>query len=453
MGPNGIITPYEDNPELIWPLSAVVYDKMRRTDGQVQSVLRAIGLLIRQTGWKTMGADVDDRVNAFVDADLGLQTDQEGQTRKSQNGFIFDDFLRHALLSGPIGHSIFEQTYDVNTVGKDPLTGLTISAHLANLSWRPHRTISQFVTNSDGSLKGIKQFVQNDYSGVVNYSTVFIPAENLVVFCNDREGSDWSGQSWLRSCWFNWNTKVKLTILDAIGIERNSVGVPVFEHPSDMKSNEALGKAQQLRGGENSAFAYPYGEASLKLLGVQGSTREVLPSIQYHNEEIGRSLLAMVLNLGHDRGAQSLGETFYDLFCISLNAITADICSVVTEHVIRPLVQMNFGEDEPYPALVADDIAPHSNLDPIQLKALVDAGVIVPDSDLEEDQRAFYKLPPAESQGVPVEDVQSLPTDQTVEALPQGPLAASRGPNLDVMRAKAEELTRKIRARQEAEAR
>ena len=53
---------HETNPDLVWPQSLEVFDKMRREDAQVGSVLRAVTLPIRSTGWEIDPAGADDEV-------------------------------------------------------------------------------------------------------------------------------------------------------------------------------------------------------------------------------------------------------------------------------------------------------------------------------------------------------------------------------------------------------
>jgi hypothetical protein len=63
----------EETPELRWPLSVEVFDRMRRQDAQVQSVLRAVTLPVRQTDWSIDGSGCRDEVNQLVAGDLGLR--------------------------------------------------------------------------------------------------------------------------------------------------------------------------------------------------------------------------------------------------------------------------------------------------------------------------------------------------------------------------------------------
>jgi hypothetical protein len=56
----------EQTPELRWPLSIGVYDRMRRQDAQAASVLRAVTLPVRQTRWSIDQAGASDEVAQFV---------------------------------------------------------------------------------------------------------------------------------------------------------------------------------------------------------------------------------------------------------------------------------------------------------------------------------------------------------------------------------------------------
>ncbi len=447
-GMGGYVTPFEENPELVWPNSVRVFDQMRKTDGQIKAILRAIWLLRIGTSWKLMGDDVDPRLLEFGEAEFGLQLDQKGRFRKSSSGFDFLEHLRLAGLNGPIGHSYFEQIYTQDDDGKD-VTGLPIVAHLSRLSWRPHRSIQEFVVDDNGDLLAIKQLVQRKAGSVRKMDVVSIPSKFLVAYVNEREGADWAGESWLRACWSDWNTAVKLSIFDAIGGERGSVGIPKVTFPTDGSRNEALAIAKNIRGGSESGVAIPQ-DWDVEIMGLNGSIKDVLPSIKYRDEKIGRTLLAMVLNLGHDAGAYSLGQTLYDLFCASLNAINDEFCEVFTERVIRPFYELNFGPDTSYPVLVADEITPEATLSPEQLKALVDAGVIKPDDQLEDDRRRRFNLPPADRSTTSrdLESIAPVPDEGAIDISPQ-PLAASRSTTVDLdrLQQRTQDLLARIQAR------
>lgn len=395
----GIPESFEATPELKWPASMAVYDQMRRSDAQVISVLRAVTLPIRRTTFRVAGEDVDPRVLRFVESELGLDPEGTGRRRRRREGISFDSFLSHALLMLPFGHMPFEQVYAVGPPHPDQGDGLPPRlAHIRKLGPRMPRTLSAIEVARDGGLEAIKQHVTRPDGWV---DEVRIPVDRLVFFANEREGADWVGTSILRGAYKHWLVKDSLIRVGAMACERNGMGVPVVYYGAEGSRDEALGLARAFRAGEDAGAAIPEGTYRLDLVGVTGQVRDELPLVKYHDESIGRSALAMFLNLGHDRGARSLGETFVDYFVMALGAVTAEVCETITEHVIRDLVELNFGAEEAYPELLADELTPESLPTADGLKSLVDAGLLTPDAELESYLRRRSGLPEADPDDVP----------------------------------------------------
>jgi hypothetical protein len=395
----GIPETWEATPELRWPASVAVYDQMRRSDAQVVSVLRAVTLPVRRTTWRVAGDDTDPRVLGFVEAELGLAPEGEGRRRRRREGISFDRLLAEALLSLPFGHMVFEQVYAVGPPAADAPAGLPPRlAHLRKLGPRMPRTLAGFDLARDGGLDAVRQWVTHPDGRV---EEVRLPNDRLVVFVNEREGADWTGTSILRGAYKHWLIKDSLLRVGAMAVERNGMGVPVVYYGPEGNADDALGYAKAFRAGEEAGAAAPDGTYRIELLGVTGQTRDELPLVKYHDESIGRSALAMFLNLGHDRGARSLGETFVDYFVMALGAVIDEIAETVTEHVIRDLVELNFGGDEPYPELVADELTPESLPTAEALKALVEAQVLTPDPELERYIRRRSGLPDLDEEELP----------------------------------------------------
>ena len=97
---------HETTPELRWPLSIDVFDRMRRQDAQVSSVLRAVTSPIIRTQWRVDGRGCDDAVTQFVATNLGLpivDADPADDSRAQLRGrdrFSWDDHLRLARQDG-----------------------------------------------------------------------------------------------------------------------------------------------------------------------------------------------------------------------------------------------------------------------------------------------------------------------------------------------------------------
>lgn len=387
----------ETNPELFWPRSIEIYDKMRREDSQVGSVLRAVSLPIRRAEWMIDPAGASPRVVAHVADDLGLPV--KGQPPKARlrtrGRFSWGDHLRLALLEHVYGHSFFEQVYDTSD-------GLT--AHLQKLAWRPPRTISAINVARDGGLVSIEQF---------DLATP-IPVDRLVAYVNEREGANWVGQSLLRNAYKNWLLKDRMLRAQALTVERNGLGVPVYvgapvpdgvtpeQRDEWLKAEKesGLALARNFKAGETAGASLVNG-AALSLMGVTGKLPDTDNPIRYHDEQIARAVLAHFLNLGTETGSWALGSTFADFFTGSLNAVSAHIADVTQQHVVEDLVDKNWGSSEPAPQLVFEPIGSEHPSTAESIKALIDCQAITPDAGLEAHMRATYGLPvkdPATSQ-------------------------------------------------------
>ena len=368
----------ESTPELRWPLSVEVYDRMRRQDAQVASVLRAVTLPVRRTQWRVDPNGARPEVARLVSEDLGLPLvgqDLVTPTRL-RDRFSWVDHLRLALLMLPLGHAFFEQLY--RPVG-DQL-------RLRKLSPRPARTIEAVNVATDGGLVSIKQW------GVDRP----IPVDRLVAYVHDLEGGNWIGNSILRTCYKNWLIKDRLLRVQAQTVERNGMGVPLYKGaPNEADLSKGLAMAKAWRGGDAAGAAVPDG-ADLVLRGVDGDLPDADVPIRYHDEQIARAVLAHFLNLGTQTGSWALGSTFADFFTLSLQSVAQQIAEVATQHIVEDLVDVNWGEDEPAPRIVFDEIGSRHAVTAEAIKLLVDSGVVIPDEGIEEQLRQAYGLPLAE---------------------------------------------------------
>lgn len=375
----------ETTPELIWPMSVYVYDQMRRQDAQVGSVLRAVTETLLRTPWRIDPAGARARVVKFVADDLGLPVvgKQPVAPPRLKDRFSWPVHLREALLMLPYGHSYFEQVYRVSDDGT--------SAHLRKLAYRPAKTIERIDVAPDGGLIAIKQWWTT-----ADRRPEPIPVDHLVAYIHAKEGGNWLGTSILRNCYKNWLLKDRLLRVQAQTIERNGMGIPLYTaNESETDLSAGLSMATKWRAGEAAGSAIPFG-ATLRLVGVEGTLPDAEPAIRYHDEQIARAVLAHFLNLGTQTGSWALGSTFADFFVMSLQTLAEQIRDTATSHIIEDLVDINFGENEPAPRLVFDEIGSRQAATAAALKTLVDAGVIRPDEVLEESSRQQYGLPPAD---------------------------------------------------------
>lgn len=349
----------EVTPELIWPTSVEVYDRMRRQDAQVSSVLRAVTSPILRTGWSIDGAGVRDEITEFVAGNLGLPirgADPEETTAAALRGrdrFSWSTHTRLALTMLPFGHSYFEQVY------RSPRLDPQGRARLRKLAFRPQRTISAVNVAKDGGLVSIEQHPL----GPAVEPNRGIPVNRLVAYVLDREGGNWLGMSLLRPAYKNWLLKDRALRAWSISVDRNGVGVPVYEgaeKETDLSAGQSI--ATRARGGSNAGAAIPNG-ADLSFKGVEGMTVDIDKFVRYQDEQIARAVLAHFLNLGTQTGSWALGSTFADFFTLSLQAIAEDYRDVSTSHIVEDLVDINFGREVPAPRIHFDEIGSRGAVD------------------------------------------------------------------------------------------
>jgi len=387
----------EETPEIRWPESVRVYDRMRQQDAQVTSVLRAVTMPVRRTTWRLDPNGAPDEVTALVAEDLRLpivgQTEPP-PTLRLRDRFSWTEHLQLALLMVVYGHMFFEQVYRLDANGY---------ARLRKLAPRLPRSIVKINVADDGGLQSIEQAAPPSLQtptgrvSLTGLGRVTIPVERLVAYVHEREGGDWTGRSLLRPAYKDWLLKDRLLRVQTTSIDRNGMGLPIYE-AAEKETDPTAGMklATEARSGESAGAWTPFG-AKLRLAGVEGDLPDADKAIRYHDEQIARAVLAHFLNLGTQTGSWALGSTFADFFSQSLQALAQQVADTASQHVVEDLVDVNFGPDVPAPRIVFDEIGTRHAATAEAIKALIDAGAIFPDRSLEEALRQVYGLPGKDS--------------------------------------------------------
>lgn len=366
----------ENVTALMWPTSVATYAKMR-TDPRLTSVLNAYTLPLRAAPKYVDPAGCKAEVVQLVADDLGLEVlgKENGPGPARRRGVDFEDHFRLACLALVFGHMCFEQQYEI----KDG------QARLIKLSERLPSTITDILTNDDGDLDGIVQFGGKDV----------IPANRLVWYVHDREGSAWQGRSMLRAAYAPWLLKHEMMRVHAAANRRFGMGVPSVEAPAGAtpaQLEEAARLASQIRAGDSAGVGLPAG-FKLNISGVTGGTPDTLAYIRYFDSQMAEMALASVLNLDYSpNGSRALGDTFVDLMLTSLNAIGREMAQVLTRLAVQ-MVDYNFGEDENVPRIVVGDVGSRPEVTAEALVQLMSAGALKPDPELETWVRERWSLP------------------------------------------------------------
>ena len=381
------LDPHETNPSLKWPMSLVTYDAMT-TESQVTSVLRAVRLPICGATWYIDPAGARDEVVQHISQDLGLRImgSDEPPSRRVAGKFDWFKHLNWGVgLSHRYGHMYFEQQAVIGDDGK---------AHLLNLWPRMPRRIVRLEADNNGELISISQNPSIGQSGIPNgVGLIDIPVNRLVWYVSEQEPGDWIGRSLLRAAYKNWLMKDDLLRVQAMTMRRQGMGVPVY---TGAKDGEDLAPgwdiAQKIRAGEEAGAAIPFG-SRLDLVGVQGSLPNIAEPIAYHDQQMARAVLAHFLNLGQQTGSWALGAAFQDFFVMSLQSMANEIRNNAQAHIVEDIVDWNYGIDENAPQLRFKPIGTEQPLTAQTLLWLRQAGMIIPDRELEQYTRGVFDLP------------------------------------------------------------
>lgn len=290
---------------------------------------------------------------------------------------INKNFLMNALLFLPYGFMPFEQVFYYDETGK---------RGLKKLAPRLPKTIHSWVLDDTGNnITAMKQIVvKNNKTDIVP-----IPVEKLLILTHKLEGGNIEGKSEYRSFYREYTTKDQAYIDMRIIMQRLGNGVPWARLRKEFAGDEnALDKLEEIfEGLQNTKEAFIAFDGSVEEHGTWApdpeSIRVIIELIKHCDESIGKSAIQMFMNLGTSAtGSRALGDTFTELYYMSLDGIIIEMTEAINEQVLKPLIIYNFGPQETYPKI---HVTIEKKIDIIinRLKQAKDGGLIAGNSDLE----------------------------------------------------------------------
>lgn len=369
----------EYNRDLQGQAGLTVYDKMRRSDAQVQAILWVCELPLRAAKWAIEPGGDDPK--SIEIAEAVEENLFEGMS------ITWDDFLRHALLMLPFGFMVFEKVWERRDGG----------LRYRKLAPRMPTSIDKWDMETDGGLKGVQQVVYANGT----YERPYIPIDKLLVFTNRKEGANWAGMSLLRAAYKHWFYKDNFYRIDAIAKERHGVGIPYVKMTMEAKAEdyeEAAEILQSLHAHERSYVVGKHCWEEFTMVGIDRATSAIVStaeSVAHHDIMIARSILAQFINLGDTQsGSYALSEDQSSFFLMALKATANQITDVMNAYAIKPLVDLNWGPQEAYPRLVYSKLEERSLSEyGTAIWRLVSSGALVVDEGLRDTIRDLYGLP------------------------------------------------------------
>lgn len=369
--------------ELQGKAGAEQYNIMRRGDGNITMILRAVKLPIRSANW-TIQPD-DDSEEALAQAELFKHILFEDM------GKPWTRFTGEALTCVDFGYSVFEKTY--KPVLNHPKFGPYIG--IKGLGFRGQKTIERWIVNESGHLLSIEQQTQGDTGRIVQ-----IESDHIIHFCPDQEGDNFEGMSYLRGCYGSWFRKNLYLKLLAAGIEKYAIPVPILTIPAGKENSveyqNALLVLKRYSSNQTNYITKPAGwdlEVKVTTLDPQ----KIRDSIKDENQEMVNSFLAAFLILGQNNsGSYSLGSTLGDFFGTTVQFLGDHICEVMNKGLLPDLAKLNFASKQLKCKLKVEGIKDAANSAFAEiLHKLISSNAIKPDADLEKFIREKYKLPVA----------------------------------------------------------
>lgn len=370
-----------------------LYDRMRKSDGQIRGALRVVKTPVLAARWYMEPASnkkKDQTISKFVWDNLNKWM-----------SVSFPQTLNEALLMLDFGYYLFEKVFEVRK-------GKIIWRKLAP---RHPLDVRQWEWDDHGGPKGV--WLHQDYS---TRPDVFIPIWKLAIFTFDKEAGDVTGIPVLRPMYQHWFYKQNLYKIDAIQKERHGIGIPIIVLPANFDEHDkALADeiGANLRTNERSHLVLPP-NWQIMMLKLEGNAVDALKSAQHHNTMIANTILAPFLTDGNAKDNQ-------ELFLKTTRFVADTLRDVINKYCIPQLVNWNWPNVDEYPELRVRRIGDTVDWRTISfaIRNFVGSGILIPDDGVEEWVREEMDLPKSDELTMRVQTAPTQVGDQS--AVDQAP--------------------------------
>ncbi|MFZ4506588.1 MAG: phage portal protein family protein [Fimbriimonas sp.] len=313
-----------------------VYDQMQR-DAMVQTALTVKKLGILATPWRVVSESAERR--AFVEECFARM---EGSPTS---------ILMHAMDAFAKGWSVQELLFEerdgfiwlAGTRAKNPaLFGLDVDRF--------------------GRLESLRLELPGE-------AAVVLPRERFAIYTYQSGYGHPKGVSDLDAAHGHYLQKNAL--LDAWRLHLERFGSPTMlgRYQRGLSADEQGSILSALKNlAKNTAIVFPSEIEIDAVPSGQAASAGFMEAIEFHNREIARSILGQTLTTDEGRrvGSLALGKIHLQVLLLQLQALRTQLADLVmTEQVIRPLVEMNFGPGE----------VPKFEFEPVRLEAFASGAI------------------------------------------------------------------------------
>ena len=386
------------------------YREMSDNDAVIGAALYVIHTYIQQVKWWAQPADETSQAAkdeaAFLESCI---TDMS---------HTWEDLIDEILSMMVYGWAYFETVYKLRK-GEDS-TATDGRFGWRKIEIRAQDSLDRWQMDNDGGIRGMWQRAD---STIGLMSPAMIPIEKALLFRTRRHKNNPEGRSLLRNAVRPWTFVKRIQEIEAIGIERDLVGMPTFEVPPEILATGATGAqrdirnllerlVQQIRRDEREGLLIPASEITsadgvtrktgYKLSLLQGAGKRQIDTSQVitrYEQRILMSMLSEFVMLGmQDVGSRSLASSKTSTFAMSLKGFLDRIGAVFNRFAIPRLFALNGVPKELQPTLVHGDIeAPPLDEVAQYITSLANAGfALSTNKPLERKLLGYADLPPPE---------------------------------------------------------
>ncbi|MCD6262299.1 MAG: hypothetical protein J7J52_04685 [Deltaproteobacteria bacterium] len=350
------------------------YREMGDNDAVIGGCLHAIIQILREMRWSVKtppeGSEADAK---FLERCM----------YSMQHSWI--DFISDVYSMLIYGFSLFEQVFRRDDDGRIVWKKLAFRSQLSFERWD---------FDDYGEVVGFWQ------RPAPHYREFYIPMSKCIHFRTRSGGRNPEGRSILRNAYRSWFFKKSLEELEAIGIERDLVGMPVLKMPEgvnpeddDTKTKSVIASAKKLianlRRDEQEGVLLPYGW-ELDLLSAPGKKQfDTTSIINRYNKEIAITVLAQFVMLGMERtGSYALAREQTDMFYLCLEGWADAVATTFNRTAVPLLFKMNGITNRPLPYIVHTQVRRQSLRDLADyVSRLTSVGAL----ELDEGVKAYLK--------------------------------------------------------------
>jgi hypothetical protein len=361
-----------------------IYREMADNDDVVGASLYAMERIAAQTSWIVEPYDSSNECKRDAEFLEECRSDMEHS---------WSDFILEANSCLTYGWSLLEEVYKlrkgdnvdkrINSKYNDGLVGWR------KFSRRMQSTLYVWDFEDNGDVRGMIQNPPPEY--IFRY----VPMDKALHFRTKIEGNNPEGRSILRNAYKAYYFKKSIQILEAIGVERDLVGIPVLQPPEAWDITAPTNKSllefarkllANLRRDEQEGVFLPPGWV-LTLLSIGNSRKQfdVDKIINRYDKRIAITMLAQFIMLGMDRvGSFALSKNQGDLFNIAVQSYINRMADTINKDAIPRLFRLNptLGRGNKLPKIIPSNVAaPNLTELAAYINALAKAQVLPTDNE------------------------------------------------------------------------